>query len=303
MLQVNPEMLTLTNFQPDGNSGNYTTTFTLDTKVDDGMDAENGVISVVLDTPESGDGYTIGTMPNDRVTINVKDGTVPTITIEDANDVTAGSAASFTLTADTQPWQALTIRYTPNESGSNFLAPAGGTSGTPTSTTTAVLFTDTNGSPPITGTLSIPTVAGTPNTTGTINIELLGDSDATDPSYMITGNQASNTKSVEVSSYPVVQLSLKESTVNIDEGGMATITVTANENPFRTSLPIKFTPTDSTGTYLKTSSAADASGESRDVTLTNFQQVGGTSEYSTTFTVDTKDDDGIDAENGVISVV
>ena len=37
------------------------------TNIVDGKDTENGVITVVLDTPESDDGYTIGMNPNDRV--------------------------------------------------------------------------------------------------------------------------------------------------------------------------------------------------------------------------------------------
>ena len=95
------------------------------------MDEANGVITVALDTPASNAKYTLGTKSS--VTINVKDGTVPTITIANAQNVVAPNSATFTLTADPQPRQdqTLSVRVRPTETGTNFLSPTFGTHNTP----------------------------------------------------------------------------------------------------------------------------------------------------------------------------
>ena len=127
-------------FQENNSNSKWEASITIETNDDNNMDNPNGVIEVELDSPSPIAGYLIGTDPNDRITINVKDATVPTITIADAPSITATQTAEFTLTANPQPWQALAIRYTPTEIGSSFLAPAAGTSGTPTVITPSITF-------------------------------------------------------------------------------------------------------------------------------------------------------------------
>ena len=81
---------------------------------------------------------------------------------------------------------------------------------------------------PITSILSIPTVADGSNTIGAIYIELLGDSNTADPSYMIAGDATVNTKVVTVSTLPIRTITIEASEVNINEAGTATITLTAD---------------------------------------------------------------------------
>ena len=278
----------------------------IETNDDNQMDERNGVILVTLNSPGAQAGYTIGTDPNDRVTINVKDGTVPTITIEDANGISPTQTAQFQLTANTQPWQPLAIRYTPSETGSNFLAPAAGSTGTPTSATPSITFTDTNGSPPITGTLLIPTIADNANTSGTISIELLADSNTTDPSYMITGNQTSNTKTVQITTTSGVTprlITIEQTSIDINEGGTATITLIADGDPERDDLMVSYTPSEtSTNTsYLKNDTDGNGTGMSRTATL-DFELNTTTSKWEAEIEIETNDDNQMDNPNGVILV-
>ena len=61
----------------------------------DNADGPHGIITVVLDTPQSGDGYTIGTDPDDRITINVIDAIKPALTFENAPE--AGTIENHTF--------------------------------------------------------------------------------------------------------------------------------------------------------------------------------------------------------------
>ena len=82
-----------------------------------------------------------------------------------------------------------------------------------------------------------------------------------------------------------------------------TITVTASENPMR-SIPITFTPTDTTGTYLKDDSLGNGHNDPRaeDLTFTNTAQSGSPEVWQATFDIDTKADDNTDAAHGEIKV-
>ena len=264
------------------------------------MDQINGTISVQLDTPGAQAGYTIGADPNDRVTINVQDLTVPTITIADATEVTPGTTAQFILTADVEPRIGLTIHYTPTETGSNFLAPSSGTSETATMTATPLTFSGS----PLVAMLPINTMTNSPNKSGEIKIKLLADTDNTsDPSYKITGDDASNTKLVRVSIDPIRTISIEQTSVDINEGGMTTITLIANDDPVRNDLMIKYTPTETSfmTSYLK-DDGTDGSGDTRTATL-DFELDTGTMKWEADIEIATVIDDETDGRDGIIEVV
>ncbi len=269
---------------------------------DNEMDQIHGVITVMLDMPGGNDGYTRTTTTNEQsVTINVKDLTVPTITIADANDVTPGTAASFTLTADVQPREGLTIQFTPSETGSSFLMT--GTTG-PSS---PILFGPPSGgaTTPITGTLSIPTMNDSTKLSGEISIQLMADSNASDPSYKIVGDANANTKKVRVSTNPIVEISIEERSATITEGGMQNVTFVADGNPNNSNLLIKYRPTErSMGTsYLK---AENGLGTGMSRTASNLTFVEDTSVspsiWKGTVTIMTNNDNE-DGKNGLIEVV
>ena len=293
----------------DGNGDNVTRTAALDfeevnnrwvaeveietTKND--LDQIHGVIEVSLDTSGM-TGYTVTSTTNEQsVTINVKDLTVPTITIADAADVTSGTAASFILTSDIQPKAGLIFQYTPTETGSNFLMT--GHSGPSPS----ISFSGA----PITGTLSIPTQADPSVKSGEISIELMADSNSSDPSYKLVGDANANTKKVRVAANPIREISFEASSVDITEAGTATITLLANGDPVANDLMVKYTPTEKSSdtTYLKPDANNKTSGQSRTATL-DFQEdtPSNPGTWKATITIETNDDMN-DNKNGLIEVV
>ena len=300
----------------NGNGDNVTRTATLDfeevnsrwvaeveieTNKND-KDEIHGVITVMLDMPGGNDGYTRTTTVNEQsVTINVKDLTVPIITIADADDVTPGNAASFTLTADIQPKEGLTIAYTPTENVSTFLAAGGGTTGNPTTTLTPISFSGV----PIVGTLSIPTQADANNSSGEISILLMDDSNTTDPSYKIMDDTDANTKKVRVSTNPIVEISIEERSETITEGGMQTVTLVADGNPNNSNLSISYKPTERSmnTSYLKAENNL-GTGMSRTASNLTFVEDDSVnpSIWKATVTIMTNNDNE-DGKDGVIEVV
>ena len=69
---------TLTGFQPVSGGPTYSATFTIETKVDDGIDGEHGSITVTLANPAQGANYTLGT--DTSITFDVIDATKPELT-------------------------------------------------------------------------------------------------------------------------------------------------------------------------------------------------------------------------------
>ena len=214
-------------------------------------------------------------------------------------------AATFTLTANTQPKGPLTIRVTPTETGTSFLSPTFGTSATPKSISNITFAPPSGQTSPITGTFDVQTVLDTNNSYGIINIEVLGDSNnATDPTYQISATPSENTGDVGVFSYSSVVLSIEDATLTATEGDTnISVTVTSSANP-GVAIPVRFKPTDTTGTYLKADSDGNGSGTARTemLTFTDTSQSGSPEKWQASFTIDTKADDNTDAADGEIEV-
>ena len=253
-----------------------------------------------MSDPESGDKYTLNNSKK-VLTVNVKDGTVPTITIANADKIVAPGTATFTLTADPQPKGPLTIRVTPTETGSSFLSPAFGTSTTPKDLTS---LNFASASAPYIETFTVQTVVDNSNSNGIISIEILADENTTDPAYKISTTPAENTGTVSVFSYSNIELSIEETTLTATEGDTnIEITVTASANP-SVSIPVSFTPTDTTGTFLKNDDDGNGSGDSRIemLTFTDTSQSGQPAKWQGTFTINTKDNNNTDEADGEIEV-
>ena len=292
----------LTGFLPVSGGPTYSATFSVATKTNDGIDGENGSITVTLANPAQGANYTLGT--DTSITFAVIDDNVPLITIENAPNVVLPNAAQFTLSADIQPREALTIRYKPKNTTGNFLeVTTNGANDMPRDVPTAITFAPPQGAAsPITGILMVPTITDASNDAGTITVELLADSNTTNPTYQVGGTD--DIKTVNVFKYPIVELSIEAITEPVTEGDQdITITVTASENPMR-SIPISFTPTDTTGTYLAVDLLGNGHNDPRaeDLTFTNTAQSGSPEVWQATFDIDTKADDNTDAADGEIKV-
>ena len=234
-----------------------------------------------------------------------KDGTVPTITIANADKIVAPSNATFTLTADPQPKGPLTIRVRPTETGTNFLSSAFGTSTTPKDLT---LLNFASVSAPYTETFNVQTVLDNNNSNGIINIEILADLNTTDPVYKISTTPSENTGKVSVFSYSSIELSIEDSTDTATEGDEdIEITVTASADPGVENIPVQFTPTNTTGSFLKTTDDSGTSlpaGTARTamLTFTNTAPQGSAAKWQDTFTIDTNTVDDTFTGSGEIEV-
>ena len=256
-------------------------TFNVETKVDDQVDMPNGVITVVLDQPAASAEYTVLADPNDRVIINVKDLTVPAISIVNAPDVIALNSAQFTLTALVQPHQPLTIRFTATNTTGNFLdvanKPASGLERTEDITFAPPSGADT----PITGILPIPTTIDEDEKTGVITIQLLADSNTDDPGYSIDDQNNSGTVAVTNPIIPEISIANAELTLN---GNDARFTLTSNIATAQQSIMIK--PSNVSGNFFDPD-GGPAVGSNRPVDVT-FTESNGT--YTAPLIIKTKID-------------
>ena len=90
--------------------------------------------------------------------------------------------------------------------------------------------------------------------------------------YEISGTNLSRTKTVAISAYPIVTISIEQADDTINEGESIEVTFIADADPERSDFPLPYTITDSSSThYLKDDSAGNGSGDTRTATL-NFEE-------------------------------
>ena len=205
--------------------------------------------------------------------------------------------AEFTITASVLPWQPLAIKYTPtNGSGSNYLDPMGGASGTER-TSEPIVFTLDGAGPTATGTLIVPTTTDSNTTSGSIDIQLVDDTSSTNDSYDLSGS-LSTTAAVQISDRPTPVLSINDNSVSVDEGGNATIVVRASVNPEVDEIDVSFTPTETGSDYLDTLEGVSGVSRTRTLSFTND----GNGNFTANFTLNTRTANGINEENGEIVI-
>ena len=103
-----------TTFTEIGQSGRYTTTFTIPTNAPNEVDDADGSIVLTLDTITVADGYTMSTDPAlNSHTVMVKDVDIPVISIENAPETIAGDMVRYTLTAKIPPRTPIILKYRP----------------------------------------------------------------------------------------------------------------------------------------------------------------------------------------------
>ena len=292
--------LTLTN--PPGGDDVWTDRFSVAMRTDNlhrDQDTEPGTVTVTLEPVASDAAFTIATAPGNSAAVTVNDLTTPVITIADAPRTIAGRNAEFTLTADPQPWQPLGIRYIPTETGTSFLDPSRGDPGDMITIDPKITFGPSSDGQSVVGTLSIPTrVDPDGNTSGTISIQLLDDAKATLKDYTITGNQASNTKTVSVVEKPTI--SFASSTDTVSEGNVATIVLESNIEPFGP-VDIVYVPTETTSTSYLVDRNNKGTGEERGDPL-NFTRDDITGKWTEEITINTLNIDA-DGAHGTIAIV
>ncbi len=89
------------------------TTFEVAT-VNDAVSETGGSVSAAV---LAGTGYTVAASPGDTALVAVADNDTPVVRIAAGNDVTEGSPASFTVTADPPPYEDMTVTLAVTQSG------------------------------------------------------------------------------------------------------------------------------------------------------------------------------------------
>ena len=296
------------------NNNTWTAPLTVNMRNNNNTDDPHGKVTVLLNPSTTN--YTTASAPDNTASVSITDLTTPTISIARAPSIVQGQLARFNLTSDVEPWGPLAIRFTPTETSSSFLDATNGDAGTTRVANPAVTFTPEGNS--FVGTLLIPTKADVANT-GTIIVQLEEDLNTTQRDY--ARHSTNNSAAVDIVVTPVPTLSIISNTnnqteqVSIDDSGnrMATInesesvkiTIKASENPIR-EFPISFTPTDTTGTYLKPDIENNGSGVMR-VDRKMFREIDdpdnpGTNIWVAEIMIETNDDNGDDEPHGEIKV-
>ena len=150
----------------------WTATIPIQTKNPDEIDRDHGTIRVTLNDSNPAGQYTVADSPNHYGEVTVTDDTVPEISINNALDIYEGQKANFTLVADKQPWQAVTIRFKPENTSGEYLL--FGSYSTTDIWTEDVTFGPNDDNTLIIGTLPVPTTTATA-TSGRITVNLHDD--------------------------------------------------------------------------------------------------------------------------------
>ena len=284
----------------------WTETFDVALRAIDTTSTSPGKVTVTLDpitiTNPADVVYLVATTPNNSAEVTVNDATPITLTIADAPDTYATKPAQFVLTASTQPYRPIRVKYTPdNLGGASFLDEDPSLGGNAVDRISdPITFGPSDADPSvIVGILSVPTKKDNARNSGEFQIWL--QTNPMDTIYQVTGTALDNTKKVMVENITIPEISIRSAETSTDEGGDATITVTSNI-PLATDrdVVIKFTPTNEVGNYLQSDSADEDSGETRTETLrfTTTNNV-----HTATFDLETRDADAFDAAHGRISLV
>ena len=298
-------------FTPDGNV--WSGTFQLSLRAKDNIDEPDGMISVVLtqtDASNTATKYVVSTVPSeDRAAVTIKDLTTPVITISPNINVFSSLDAKFTLTSDIEPISTstdpvekkITIRYRPTNTAGNYLKTVAG-KGHNAIREVELNFTKKDAESEYTATVSVPTMRDTVHpTSGTINIELLDDTEPTYKNYTISPTPSDNMRIITVDKIPIPQLTIREDRLIINEGESATIKVTANIDPVRP-LSFRYLPVDNSDyTYLDTSAGTNSSSRLvEDLTFSPDPTIPGT--WFANITIDTIPPDMIDRNHGDIII-
>ena len=209
------------NFTADGDV--YTTTLSVPTQDDDRIIEENGLLTITL---SEGTGYTVGDAATASVHVSDNDAQIPTLTIAGpsapVNEGYGGGTAVFTISASSDPGRTMDVRYTPSESGGDFLA-----ADIEDVTVTASSLNFANST--LSNTISIPIEDDTVfENTSTITVTLEQGTGEVKPYEL--GNPASAMAIIQDDEIPLLSISAGPQVI---EGNdlHATYIVTANKSP------------------------------------------------------------------------
>ena len=240
--------------------------FTVDTFADNKVEGDETIILSI--DASSIDGVDNGATTSVTLTIIDDNEVLPVITISGGSAVTEGTAATFTLTANPAPTDALTVSLSVSDGIGNFLG---------SSPPATAMFTANSG----TATLTVPTVDdSTDEADGSVTVTLSSSTAYTLGSPAIAFVTVNDNDGAPV---PAITISGGSA---VTEGTAATFTVTASPAPVGT-LTVNFSASNGSGDFLGTNPPTS-------VTFT-------ATEATATVSVPTNDD-STDEPNGSVTV-
>ena len=269
----------------------------------DGNNEATGSISVTLITDTTYPfSYKVGTPAKGSAIIYDDDLRLPELSITYSEiETLAGNSAKFVVASATTYTGDLSITINPVKAGGNFLDESNGPNGEDWSTgrnrTVDVTFIQDGSN--YTAPLNIATLDDVADTDGgTIALTLQPDPLKLD-TYTLSTNTNADNATATVIKVPVPELTIPTSLASVaaNEGGSATITVEASENPKR-ELTFSYIPTETGTSYLKVIDSKGST-EARDVTL-RFSE---SAPWRATFEVETNSPDSlVNSAGGTIAV-
>ena len=302
-------------FSESLDSGNFEASLLIETRAVNQLDEDHGTITISLNTTAD---YDISPFEPNSVAIKVYDLDIPELSIQASTSVTTPEMAIIDVYSDIEPWQPLTIEFTPNNQIGNFLDTTAGNSGI--SRTAELIFSESTTSNTWFAQLSILTIEDESLDNGSFVVTLEPEDSIDQSSYTI--NTSANQSTVYASNLPTTYLHFVEERITVaedDETVTFTIASTLNESQI---LSVKFIPTNITGNFLDVTNGL--SGEVREVELTfdlaessllgeyetetenaedtSLDLVENTSLYTAKMTIPLSDPNGVDEEDGMINV-
>ena len=248
-------------FTESSDSEEYVASFSIETRVENGLDEENGTIIVSLNSTAD---YNISPFEEDSATITINDVDVPELSIEESVSVTAPDAVIIEIYSDIEPWQPLTVEYTPDLQTGNFLDTTAGISGE--SRTVELEFTESTTLDNWVAQLSILTVEDENLENGTFIVTLEPAKSSDQGTYSVSPSTSVST--VYASNLPISNLYFMEESITIsEEDGIATLKIATTFGQKQV-LNVNFIPTDTSGDFLDETDGL--SGEKREIEL-NFE--------------------------------
>ena len=248
-------------FTESSNSDEYIASFLIETRVENGLDEENGSIVVSLNSTAD---YNISPFEEDSATIAINDVDVPELSIEESVSVTAPDAVVIEIYSDIEPWQPLTVEYTPEIQSGNFLDATAGISGE--SRTVELEFTESTTLDNWVAQLSILTIEDENLENGTFIVTLEPAKSSDQSKYSVS--TSTNVTTVYASNLPVSNLYFVDESITIsEEDGIATLKIATTFSQPQV-LNVNFIPTDTSGDFLDETDGL--SGERREIEL-NFE--------------------------------
>ena len=203
----------------------FTATLSIPTQDDTSVIEANGLLTITLN---DGTGYRAGDPATASVHVSDNDATMPKLSITGPSVTVyegVDSTAEFTITATADPGRTMDVRYTPSESGGDFLA-----SNVEDVTVTASSLNFSNSS--LSDSISIPIEDDNVfEKTDTITVTLVEQETGARKAYTL-GSRASATATVQDDDGPVLSISAGPQVIETGDATVsATFVVTASSRP------------------------------------------------------------------------